>query len=165
MKCRTASHTNREKPNMSCIHWRCIKCYKLNCPAVFKTEKQSSKRNLAIITTANPVNVSRRAKWIKLKEESSIEHQVWQLPEKHSKIMHFHLQCPKNETVSQKRQEKMFSIHSKSQWRNDYENTLIHIELQNFEPTCVYVLLLNKTEKPIKERLKWWRKKRTPTLF
>ena len=87
------------------------------------------------------------------------------MPENHSKSMHFQLQCPKHEPVSQKRQEKMCSILSKNQLRNDYENTLIHIELHSFAPKCVYVLLLNKTEKHVIEWLKWWTKKRSPTLL
>ena len=110
-----------------------------------ENQKPLSKQKVAIITTATPF--------------------LWQWPDKHSKNVHVHLHCPEKELVAQKRQEKMCSIHSTSQWRVDYENTLIHIELHSFSTNLRICPVVEEKKKPMIEWLKWWRKKRAVLIL
>ena len=97
------SHSyNQKQTTMNCIHWRCTKDYKLKCPATLKTEKMklSFKRKVLIMTTVTPANVKRK-KWIKLKEKSNFQHQLWQLLTKYPNfpmISQFKFQCPRKTT-------------------------------------------------------------------
>ena len=65
---------NQEQTTINCIHWRCIKYYKLKFPAILETENET------VIETKgthnhDPGECKAKKLWTKSKQQPNIQHQ------------------------------------------------------------------------------------------